>query len=152
MENLQFLSRRVYENIYTVLGEGQTSGNIVLPEKYFLVYVAMLVKEGESEIEFNKWYNEEHIGIISKVSGYIRGRRFKLVSDSGRGEAEGQTVGQYIAVYEFGKEGFLEDEQFKVARSTPWRAAVIEKAVLSVDLRIFALDRAFKKPSAKPSL
>lgn len=145
---MQFLSRRVYENIFTVLGEGQTNDNIMLPEKYFLVYASFLVKEDESEVEFNKWYNEEHVPIIAKVDGYIRGRRFKLVSEFGRGEAEGQSVGQYVAVYEFANEGVLGDEQFKIARSTPWRAEIMEKAVVSVDLRMFALDRAFKKPLA----
>lgn len=146
LPNLQFISRGVYENISTVLGEGLTNDNIVLPEKYFILYSDALVNEGEPEIEFNKWYDEEHMGIISKIPGYIRGRRFKLASYSGMGEAEGKTPGQYVSIFEFGQDGFFEDEQFKIAGSTPWTAKIVEKAVISLDLRGFVLDRAFKKP------
>ena len=145
LQKIQSLSRRVYASLYnTVLPEGKSA--VQLPETYHVLYVAMQVREGaEFEDEFNRWYTEEHLGLLSKIPGYIRGRRFKLSSSAARGEAENDVVGQYLAIYEFAEGGYLGTEEGKKARSTPWREATLKKSVTFSDVRMFELDKTFSK-------
>jgi hypothetical protein len=60
----------------------------------------------EHETEFNKWYETEHIPLLSAVPGMLRARRFRAMEGKPR----------YIALYE------LADAD--VAGSAPWNAAL----------------------------
>lgn len=50
-----------------------------LPARYFLV--AGWSVPTHLEDEFNKWYDEEHMGDVAGVPGFIRGRRCTLLED-----------------------------------------------------------------------
>ena len=60
----------------------------------------------EHELEFNKWYDEEHVPMLAKVPGVLCARRF--FSPAGKP--------RHIALYEL--------SQPDVTRSAPWQEAV----------------------------
>ena len=88
----------------------------------------------ELEDELNKWYDEEHIELLSQVPGWRRSRRFVLQN---AGPAKGTdaaavatkgTPPKYLAVHEWDSAASFETEEFKKATSTPWRMRMFESA------------------------
>ena len=68
----------------------------------------------EYEVEFNQWYDQEHIPQLLAVPGFQTGRRYQAV--------EGQP--RYIAVYQLADEHVLKGDAFRAVREnpTPWTA------------------------------
>src|SRR5437764_581530 len=65
----------------------------------------------EFEAEFNRWYDEEHIGRLWTVPGVLRARRYVAI--------EGQP--KYLTLYEFEHAQVPESEAWLKARaSNPW--------------------------------
>jgi len=142
LETIQFLNRRAYTSIYDKTLSGASDADF--PAK-FVLYAAMEVKP-EGEDEFNKWYEEEHVPMLSKIPGWLRSRRYVLESNLVKGTVEPEVVvGKYIAVHDFSKGGFMESAEFKAAISTPWRDEVV-KAVVGRELRHFELFKEYKRP------
>jgi hypothetical protein len=70
------------------------------------LFVACGEVPAEHEAEFNRWYDEEHIALLSAVPGVLRARRFFDPNGKPR----------YLALYD------LTDAS--VAGSAPWKAAL----------------------------
>ncbi|PAV22525.1 hypothetical protein PNOK_0248200 [Pyrrhoderma noxium] len=74
------LDRRIYtlnESGPTTISPefaGHTNGMALLPISFDV--------PPDFEAEFDRWYNEEHIALLSKVPGWLRTRRF-ILADSG---------------------------------------------------------------------
>ncbi len=66
----------------------------------------------EAEVEFNRWYNEEHIPALAAVPGCLCARRFKTNGGTHK----------YIAVYHLRSPGVQASEAWKKAAGTPWTA------------------------------
>ena len=66
--------------------------------------------EPEWEEEFNRWYNEEHVPLLTKVPGVLSGRRFEAI--------EGEP--KYLALYELESPQVLESDAWAKARETRW--------------------------------
>lgn len=62
--------------IYTILRE-HTADSTVLPAKYILIVGWSI--PAYLDVDFNRWYDEEHMGDVAKIPGFIRGRRYKLL-------------------------------------------------------------------------
>ncbi|MEC9358569.1 MAG: hypothetical protein VX836_11955, partial [Pseudomonadota bacterium] len=45
--------------------------------------------------EYNRWYNEQHLGDVLKVPGFTSAQRFSLM------HADADSVWRYLALYEF---------------------------------------------------
>lgn len=100
-----------------------------------LVVVQIELKEGEAgaEAEVLKWYEEEHIDMLSKVPGWLRSRVFKTSTL----ETGGPT---YIwALHDYAKENGLGGEEFKAATSTAWKEKVTSQYATIKDRRVFSL-------------
>jgi hypothetical protein len=69
-----------------------------------VVYAANVAEDFEPE--FNRWYDEEHIPLLSRVPGVLCARRFRATASTHR----------YVAVYHL--------ESPEVAASAPWQAAL----------------------------
>jgi len=64
----------------------------------------------EWEDEFNRWYDEEHIPMLSRVAGVLRARRFRDPHGSPR----------YIALYELADANVVDQSAWKAAAATEW--------------------------------
>ncbi|MCJ1301055.1 hypothetical protein MMC08_003854 [Hypocenomyce scalaris] len=92
-----------------------TAGNV-------LVAVSLSLNPGK-EKELEKWYNEEHVPMLSKVPGWLRTRRFVTSSLEGAAEIE------YLALHEYGPKNGLGGAEFQAATSTPWNHEIMTNAV-----------------------
>ncbi|MBI2872516.1 MAG: hypothetical protein HYY00_04910 [Chloroflexi bacterium] len=74
----------------------------------------------ENEVEFNRWYNEEHVPERLTVPGFLGARRFVAV--------EGQP--KYIAIYEMESPEVLRSEFYRKLRDNPteWTGRVLARA------------------------
>jgi hypothetical protein len=65
-----------------------------------------------------RWYNEEHIPLLCRAPGWLRARRYDMVSWSGGPRYTS------IALHELRSISVLESIERQYARSTAWRAAL----------------------------
>lgn len=95
-----------------------------------LLSVTLTVKP-EWEDEFNRWYNEEHVEMLSRVPGWRRSRRFVTSVIDPKAPRE------YLALHEYGPVNGLGGAEHKAAVDTPWRNKIMHEAVTSKNRRIF---------------
>ncbi|GAB7341784.1 hypothetical protein MBLNU457_g0115t1 [Dothideomycetes sp. NU457] len=100
-----------------------------------MVAVCLTLKPGRSEEELDRWYNEEHIPMLTKVPGWRRTRRFKTASIDMK---EGTEV-EYLALYDYAKENGLGGPEFQAARDTPWSKEILGNAVSKMHRRVWDL-------------
>ncbi len=74
------------------------------------LFIAIGDAPAEHEAEFNQWYDQEHVPLLSAVPGVVSARRFKDPSGKPR----------YIALYELRDASVLEGERWQAALQTPW--------------------------------
>jgi hypothetical protein len=140
MPKLESLSRRVY-NLYSHHGQRDVN-----PTQAKHVLMVSLETDKETEDEFNKWYEEEHMILVSKTPGWLRGRRYVLdpAETTARGLATSQKVIKYLAIHEFENGDFESTAELKKAVSTEWRAEIM-KHLAGREYRKFVLETAFTK-------
>ncbi|TRM68911.1 hypothetical protein BD626DRAFT_472353 [Schizophyllum amplum] len=101
----------VETRVYDPLNAG-ASPNALKGAKH-LVFRAMTPKEGGDE-ELNKWYEEEHIPMLSKVPTWESAARFRLYC------ASTEKVPKYLALYEWGDVNAASaSPEYKAAVATP---------------------------------
>lgn len=141
--NLAMLNRRVYSHISSYPANDAD----VRPGKY--LFIVMIQPAPESEEEFNNWYEEEHVPLLSKSPGWVRSRRYKLINAaevSGRANAEEALAPlTYLALHEIESEETRETPEWKHATSTPWRNKVVNELVVGRDARLFELYKVFER-------
>ncbi len=69
-----------------------------MPEYSFLVFSNPA--EGREE-EYNRWYDDVHLGEVVQVPGFVAARRFRVMPPAGGGEAPKH---RYLAIYEIESE------------------------------------------------
>lgn len=155
------LSRRTYVHMRTFT-HSETNAE-ALPSKYIFA-VSLEMRTPEEEDDMNKWwfdfspfllllnmparYNEEHMELLSKIPGWKRGRRYKLVEYKQRGELVAhKPVSKYLAIHELDNNDFLTTPEFKHATSTEWRNRIMEIAVRR-EARTFEVYKNFGKSDA----
>ena len=149
VSRLQTLDRRVYTLISTREHDlGQSS--VQLPGKFILV--VSMEPSLEGEVEFNRWYEEEHMELISKIPGWLRGRRYKILSQNELGgkvdTRKTAPAPSYLAIYEFDRPAFLEQPEMK-GTATPWAARVTRDIIKRREgIRVFELYKNFGSPPA----
>ncbi|KAF9447371.1 hypothetical protein P691DRAFT_706926 [Macrolepiota fuliginosa MF-IS2] len=111
-----------------------------LPSKYLFV-ILVSVSEDE-EADFNKWYDGEYMGDISKTPGWLRGRRYKLVSGTDLVERKlGPPIEgwNYLMLHDYDKRGYRSPLE---SPTTPLAKKVIG-ALKGIATREFELHRSF---------
>ena len=73
-------------------------------------FVAMGDPPPEHEDEFNRWYDEEHIPLLSRVAGVLRARRFFDPNGKPR----------YVALYDLADESVVQHPDWRAALRTEW--------------------------------
>ncbi|KAF2834580.1 hypothetical protein M501DRAFT_943952 [Patellaria atrata CBS 101060] len=86
-----------------------------------------------TESDFNKWYDEEHIPMISKVPGHVKSLRYKLLDASTltKFERTDSRPPRYLALHHFRPEASstgegLPMEALVECDRTPWSLRVLE--------------------------
>jgi hypothetical protein len=90
--------------------ESISSGNQRQSSVSRFLFVAIGDAPAEHEAEFNQWYDQEHIPLLTAVPGVISARRFKDPSGKPR----------YLALYELDDASVLECKEWEAALQTPW--------------------------------
>jgi hypothetical protein len=73
-------------------------------------FVAIGDSPPEHEDEFNRWYDEEHIPMLSRVPGVLRARRFF--------DPDGKP--RYVALYDLADESVTQHPDWQAAIRTEW--------------------------------
>ncbi|KAJ7252770.1 hypothetical protein B0H12DRAFT_1017950 [Mycena haematopus] len=141
-EKIGGLSKRTYVHMSTFTHPDTTAES--LPCKFVLV-VALEMTTPEGEDDLNRWYDEEHMDLLSKIPGWKQGRRYKLKDFSQKGVMADEPVFKYLAIHEFTENNFMTSPEFKHASSTEWRARIMQNAGRKA--RVFELYKKFGKPA-----
>ncbi|EJF61118.1 hypothetical protein DICSQDRAFT_86477 [Dichomitus squalens LYAD-421 SS1] len=99
--------------------------------------------------EFNKWYDEEHIPLFSKIPQWERSRRFVLQDAGATGtdeslKPEGGRPQRFLAIHEWSDPSATETEQFKAALATPWTKRFVGIAT-RFERRLFKFTRSWER-------
>lgn len=119
LEKLPPLDRRVYRNLQPHHIETFSSGADLNVCGDFLLCV-WWQPNPESVDEFNNWYDNEHIPMLSKAPGWLRSRRFELV------EGNGPT---FLAMHDVVNLAFFDQPEYLNATSTSLRELVTSHRV-----------------------
>ncbi|OJD28214.1 hypothetical protein ACJ73_00397 [Blastomyces percursus] len=85
----------------------------------------------DQEDEFNKWYREEHLPLLSEVPGWLRTRRF--VSSA----VEPTPVREYLSLHEYESHDGPSGPELKAVNATPWRERVMANVVKGRARRVY---------------
>jgi hypothetical protein len=66
------------------------------------------------EVEFNEWYDKEHIPALAAVPGVLCARRFRGVSGNRK----------YVALYHLASPDVVESAEWKAARESEWTSTL----------------------------
>lgn len=72
------------------------------PAKFLIS--AALEPPSEQTSDFDQWYRDEHIAVLSRAPGFVRSRRYELVNGTTLNEferLEGIEVPRFLALHEF---------------------------------------------------
>ena len=140
MSTFESLDRKIY-SVYSKRGESSVPAPVQLA-------VSMRVNESDLQ-DFDDWYEQEHIDMLSKIPGWMRSRRFRMVVGGIQGmPPKGQV--ECLAVHDFKKENGLDGPEHKAAVDTPWRTKIMEK-IQSKDRRLWGYHLTFDALEEPPS-
>jgi pimeloyl-ACP methyl ester carboxylesterase len=121
MGTFDTLDRKIYSTV-------SVRGDIRGPAPV-LVAASMRLPESHLE-EFDRWYEQEHVGMVSKIPGWLRTRRFKMLVGGVDGMPPAGQV-ECLAVHDFEHADGLKGPEMQAALSTPWREEVKSKVTWS---------------------
>jgi pimeloyl-ACP methyl ester carboxylesterase len=111
--------------------------------------VSMTIKEGDLEA-FDKWYEEEHVGMLAQIPGWLRTRRFRMLVGGIKGmPPQGQV--ECLAVHDFEAQNGLNGPEHQAATNTPWRLETMDKLVVARERREWAHHLTFSALKEPPS-
>ncbi|QSZ32367.1 hypothetical protein DSL72_001941 [Monilinia vaccinii-corymbosi] len=125
-----YISGRQIDGYKKVDEVGYDEGN------YVLAFTAEVHEELDEE--FNRWMDEEHLPMFSKIPGWRRTRRF--VTSSVLGGKEGK---EYSNIHEFAPQNGLSGPAYQAAVSTEWSKKIIATALKSKKVRHYDLHYTF---------
>ncbi|CDW97498.1 hypothetical protein [Sporisorium scitamineum] len=83
----------------------------------------------EVQEEYNRWFEEEHVPMLSKVKGWKRSRRFTLIDNGVNGtQAEkgmAKGVPKCLGLHEYDNDTPEDTQEYKDACSTQWRSDIL---------------------------
>lgn len=87
-----------------------------------------------AEQALDKWYEEEHILMLSKVPGWLRTRRFRTATSLDKNAPL-----KFLILHEYAKENGLGGPEYKAATSTKWREDIFAKVIGNKHRRTYSL-------------
>lgn len=112
---------RFYEEVQIYESEGAKKG----PAKY-LISAALQPAAGQDE-DFDKWYRQEHLKVLSEAPEYRRSRRYKVANATMLDQfvRKAPEVPQYLALHEFDGED-LPWKELGASAETEWAKRIME--------------------------
>ena len=98
-----------------------------------MILAVSLSVPAASEADLAAWYTEEHIPMLLKVPGWLRIRRYRLVSG---------TAPTWLSLHEIKGAEVFEEPAYKAASSTPWRNRIVDAAIAR-EKRVFSFHKSF---------
>ncbi|KAI7213677.1 alpha/beta hydrolase [Hortaea werneckii] len=118
MSTFESLDRKIYRTV----AEKGSVGDAPAP-----VTIAVSMRVNEADLpDFNKWYDEEHVPMLSKIPGWLRTRRFEMVVGGLKGMPPTGQV-ECLAIHDYAEQNGIDGPEHKAAQDTPWRAKIMEK-------------------------
>lgn len=105
--------RRVYRGVEEFVNGGPSPD---LPTPDLAANALAVWMSVEDPQDLAAWYAREHIPLLFGVPGWLRCRRFELVSGGGP---------RFLALHDLASAETVDDRRAESARSTPWRDRVI---------------------------
>jgi pimeloyl-ACP methyl ester carboxylesterase len=140
LNTFESLDRKIY-SLYSTRGSNPHPAPLQLA-------VSMRVKEEDLE-DFDNWYEQEHTDMLSKIPGWLRSRRFRMVVGGLNGmPPQGQI--ECLAVHDFQAENGLNGPEHQKAVDTPWRTRIMDK-VLWKNRRLWKYHLTFDPLDEPPS-
>jgi pimeloyl-ACP methyl ester carboxylesterase len=132
---------KVGRKLYDFVGErrGQAFKNleevgVAEKEGNVLVAVDLTVEDAKDGKELDRWYNEEHIDMLSKVPGWLRTRRFVTSSI-----LQGEEGVEYLALHEYSPENGVDGKEYRAAASTQRARDIMANLVKEKKRRVYEL-------------
>ena len=125
-----FLSRRVYKLLSNQTRRGYAdfaaSGKI---RSIMVVALEPDVATGLSAQEFNDWYEQEHVAMLSRCPGWLRSSRWELLDARDPRTWEEQAgIARYLALHEWeDADAVLASPELEAAMATPWRESTVKR-------------------------
>ncbi|KAK3724899.1 hypothetical protein LTR37_000947 [Vermiconidia calcicola] len=119
MSTFESLDRKIY-SLYSERGSNPHPAPVQLA-------VSMRVKDSDLE-DFDNWYEQEHTDMLSKIPGWLRSRRFRMVVGGINGMPPAGQV-ECLAVHDFEAKNRLGGPEHDASVNTPWRHSIGEKVV-----------------------
>lgn len=88
------------------------------PEEPALLYVVAFAVPEDAQPEFDGWYDDEHVPLLTRADGWLRVRRYAVLP----GFAGPPWT--HLALHELRDEAVLDSPERQAARDTPRRAAL----------------------------
>ena len=124
-DHLQTWESEEFKTLEKVENEGE--GNVV-------VAVFLTLNPGEEPKKaVEKWYQDEHVPMLSKVPGWLRTRRFVTSS------IDPNAAVDFMALHEYKPQNGLGGPEFQAAVSTPWAKEIGDKSVKHKGRRVYDL-------------
>ncbi|TFK80075.1 hypothetical protein K466DRAFT_395546 [Polyporus arcularius HHB13444] len=146
LSRIGLLDRRAYEKVAVPVPPRKGDAyDVRSPGPY--VSVVLMDVPPEFEEDFNKWYNEEHVKLLSKAPQWVRTTRYVYKEGGVSGTDDSlkpKKVPKYLALHEWTDPSVVETEELKAALATPWTKKVAEYATV-FDRRFFKLHRSWER-------
>lgn len=140
MSTFESLDRKIY-SLCSKRGESSGPAPVQLA-------VSMRVNEADLE-DFDSWYEQEHIHMLSRIPGWIRSRRFRMVVGGIQGmPPKGQV--ECLLVHDFKADNGLDGPEHKAATDSPWSSKIMQK-IVSKDRRVWGHHLTFEALEEPPS-
>jgi hypothetical protein len=94
-----------------------------------VVYAIFFSVPAAREVEFNRWYEEEHIDMLLDCSDWVACRRFRLVTPHPTGKT-------HLALHYITDLSALESPQRDIAIRTPWRDRLVAEGWFIGEYRV----------------
>src|SRR5258707_556415 len=121
-ENLSVWSKRVTAKAKRIMrfeGEQTMPGDQIGPNDAAAVLINAMNVDPAHEADFNAWYDQEHIPLLSAVPGCLSARRFRATDLGPNGGSH-----KYVAVYHLASADVTEKPEWKASLDTPWTARI----------------------------
>jgi hypothetical protein len=144
VSRLSTLHRTVYSLFATLQNPNASSASF--PAKFVLM-AAIEPGNMEDEAEQNRWFAEEHLALLSKVPGFLRARRFKLVDHvelAGKADSTlTKPPAKYLTLCDWDRDTFFDTQEWNNVMSTPWAQKMLN--ILPHEIRMFTIHKSFSK-------
>ncbi|KAI0692585.1 hypothetical protein C8T65DRAFT_72943 [Cerioporus squamosus] len=146
LSRIGVIDRRTYENVAVPVPPRKGNAyDVPSPGPY----VSAILMEVPSDLEedFNRWYDEEHVAMFSKVPQWTRTTRYVYKDGAAAGideDLKPKKVAKYLALHEFTDPSIVQAEEFKAALSTSWTQKVLGYTTMH-EQRLFKLLRTWER-------